>query len=236
MKRLLALSMLLALITLAIPADAADKDARASREALKALNDFIGQWSGSGAPVKPKPTAGELWAETVAWGWRFKGDDSWLEMTVKDGKHLKGGELRYLPEKKRYQLTAADRDGRKLVFEGELKDNYLRLERSDADKKETQRITMNTAAEGVRFIYLFERKPEGRTLFIRDYQVACTREGESLATAKKKTECVVSGGLGTIAVSYKGENYHVCCSGCRDAFNETPQKYIDEFKARKGKK
>ena len=66
--------------------------------------------------------------------------------------------------------------------------------------------------------------------------MACNREGESLATAKKKNECVVSGGLGTIAVSFKGETFYVCCTGCRDAFNENPQKYIDEFRARKGKK
>ncbi|HXG08878.1 MAG TPA: hypothetical protein VNK04_03745 [Gemmataceae bacterium] len=234
MKRMLALGTLLAVVTL--PGLAQDKKSQLAKEALKELNDFIGQWNGSGAPAKPKPAAGELWSETINWSWRFKGDDAWMEMTVKDGKHFQGGELRYLPDKKRYQLTATAKDGKKLVFEGDYKDGYLRLERSDPAKKETQRITMNTAAEGIRFILLFERKPEGRTLYVRDFQVACNREGESLATAKRKNECVVSGGLGTIAVSFKGETFYVCCTGCRDAFNENPQKYIDEYRARKGKK
>jgi YHS domain-containing protein len=35
---------------------------------------------------------------------------------------------------------------------------------------------------------------------------------------------------------HKGETYYVCCSGCRDAFNENPEKYITEFKAKKAGK
>ncbi|MFM7112038.1 MAG: YHS domain-containing protein, partial [Planctomycetota bacterium] len=45
----------------------------------------------------------------------------------------------------------------------------------------------------------------------------------------------VSGGAGTSTVSFKGETFYVCCSGCRDAFNENPEKYVKEFKAKKGK-
>jgi YHS domain-containing protein len=33
-----------------------------------------------------------------------------------------------------------------------------------------------------------------------------------------------------MAVSYNGQTYYVCCSGCRDAFNENPAKIIAEFK------
>jgi hypothetical protein len=229
--------MLLTLIVLVVPAPGQDKKPQqTAREALKELHEFIGQWNGTGSPARAKPAPTELWTETIEWGWRFKGDDAWMEMTVKDGRHFRGGELRYLPDRKRYQLTATDKGGKKMVFEGEYKDGYLRLEGTDPEKKETQRVTMNTAAEGVRFIFLFERKPEGRTLYTRDFQVACNREGQSLATAGKKNECVVSGGLGTMAVSYKGETFYVCCTGCRDAFNEDPQKFINEYRARQGKK
>lgn len=233
MKRSLAIGLCLTLALITASSAAQDKkSAQAAREALKELNDFIGQWNGNGQTVKAKP---DLWSETISWGWRFKGEDGWMEMSVKDGKFLKGGELRYLLDKKVYQLTATDAGGKKVVFEGEYKNGLLRLERTDAEKKETQRLTMNTAADGVRFNLVSERKPADRTLYTRDFQVGCNREGESLATSKKKVECVVSGGLGTIAVSFKGETFYVCCTGCRDAFNETPQKYVDEFKARKKK-
>ena len=70
-------------------------------------------------------------------------------------------------------------------------------------------------------------------MFARHYVVAATREGESLGTAEKKNVCVVTGGLGKIAFSYQGETYYVCCSGCRDAFNDDPAKFVREFKAKK---
>jgi hypothetical protein len=233
MKQSLAVLVLLVLAAFA----AGGKEANEAKEGLKVLQDFIGAWKGSGAPEKPRPTAKETWAETVNWGWRFKGDDAWLVMKVENGRYFKGGELRFLPDKKRYQLTAKDQDDKKLVFEGELKNDYLTLQRVDPDTKETQQITMNSAAEGVRFIYRYAHKADGTTLFKKEYVVACTKEGESLAAKEKKIECVVSGGLGTMPVTYKGETFYVCCSGCRDAFNENPEKYIAEFKAKKaGKK
>jgi hypothetical protein len=236
MKRYVALAVLLAAIGTTTQARGADKTTEnAAKEALKELNDYIGEWKGNGAPEKAKPTAKETWTEIVNWSWRFKGDDAWITLDIKDGKYLKSGELRYLAEKKRYQLKAVDKSDNKVVFEGELKDGYLTLDREDEKTKETQRLSMNLAAEGVRFIYRYSHKPEGKTLFVRDYQVACTKEGESLGASAKKNECVVSGGLGTIAVSFKGETFYVCCTGCRDAFNENPEKYIAEFKAKKKK-
>jgi len=230
------LAGVLAVASLTQPARA-DDGPKTVKESLQALNDFIGAWKGSGAPEKARPTASEIWSETVNWGWRFKGDDAWLTMEVKNGKYLKSGELRYLTDKKHYQLTAVDKKDRKVVFDGELKDGYLTLDRVDPTSNEAQRLTMNLAGDGARFIYRYSHKPADRTLFIKDYQVACTKEGESLGKQEKKIECVVSGGLGTIPVSFKGETFYVCCSGCKDAFHENPEKYVAEFKAKKaGKK
>src|SRR5438128_2185345 len=49
----------------------------------------------------------------------------------------------------------------------------------------------------------------------------------------KENECRVSGGLGTIPVSFNGVTYFVCCNGCKDAFNENPEKYVKEFLKKK---
>ena len=158
-------------------------------------------------------------------------------MDVKNGKYLKSGELRFLPDKKLYQLTLTDADDKKLVFQGQIKSDVLTLERIDPATKATQQIKMNSAAEGDRFVYRVAHKDGGSTIWKKDYMVGCTREGVSLGKADKKNECVVSGGLGTMPVSYKGETYYVCCSGCADAFKENPEKYIAEYKAKKaGKK
>jgi len=95
---------------------------------------------------------------------------------------------------------------------------------------------MNSAGDGVTFVYRNAHKPEGRTLYTKNYQVGFTKEGETLAAREKKVECPVSGGLGTMVVNYNGMTYYVCCSGCRDAFREDPEKYIKEYEARKRKK
>jgi hypothetical protein len=214
-----------------------DEDEDSSpKGALQALNDFIGDWQGVGGPEARGAAREDTWQEQVSWSWRFKSDDVSLVMKVKNGKHLKSAELRYLPEKKRYQLTTVDRADKKSIFTGENKNGYLTLQRVDPQTRETQRLIMNSAGEGVRFVYRFAHKPADRTLFTKDYQVACTKEGESLAAGEKKVECPVSGGLGKIAVSYNGMTYYVCCSGCRDAFNENPEKYIKEYESRKKKK
>jgi hypothetical protein len=75
--------------------------------------------------------------------------------------------------------------------------------------------------------------PENRTSFSQQYQVGFTKEGESFATAKNKVECIVTGGLGTIAVTYNNQTYYVCCSGCRDAFMANPAKIIAEYNKKK---
>lgn len=241
MKRLLALGLVLgvaALMLRSLAADTSESKSEQAKEALRELQDFIGGWKGNGGPDKagrPSPND-EVWSEKVEWSWRFKGDDAWLSMTIKDGKHLKVCELRFLPEKKRYQLTVTSKSDKKpQVYDGKLKDEMLIFERINPDTKATEQIRMNVAAEGVRFIYRFAHKDDGSTIWKKDYVVACTREGESLGKTEKGNICVVSGGKGTMTVSYKGETFYVCCSGCADAFKENPEKYIKEFKAKQGK-
>ena len=79
-------------------------------------------------------------------------------------------------------------------------------------------------------------KEEGKSQYKKDFLVQTTRVGVSLGAEEAKNICVVSGGLGKMQVSYMGENFWVCCSGCADAFKENPAKYVAEFKAKKGMK
>jgi hypothetical protein len=233
MKKLLAIGAITALVCFPCPMPGADMDNKQeAKKALQELNDYIGAWKGNGSVEK---NARETWKETIKWGWRFKKDDVFLTVNIAGGRFFKGGQLRYLVDKKRYQFRALDKDGKEVVFEGPLTKGRLLLERFDKDKNETQQLKMNLAASGVRFVYTFSHKPANRTLFTGDFQVAFTKDGESFAAKEKKVECIVSGGLGTMAVTYKGVTYYVCCSGCRDAFNEEPEKYIKEYEAKQKK-
>jgi hypothetical protein len=208
-------------------------------EALQPFNEFVGPWQATGEPEgTDQEKRRGLWKETVNWSWKFKGDDAWITVAFGKGKYYKNGAIHYLPEKEKYELTLETRDGKRLAFEGALvkEGRSFVAERVDEDKKENQRITFDLVGD-IRFVYRYEHKPEGRTTYIKDYRVGATKEGESLASSKdNRPKCVVSGGLGTIAVSFKGTTYYVCCTGCRDAFNENPEKYIKEFEANKNKK
>ena len=238
MKQMVSLSLMIGLTALLLaPKPCQGASAEDVKEALQALGEYIGEWKGTGGPDKPKAgPKDKIWAEEISWSWRFKGDDAWMSMTVKKGTYFKGGELRYLPGKKVYEFTALQADDTKQVFTGTIKNDNLILESKDAKTGEVQILTMNNAAEGARFIYRLSRKKAGSTLVTKDFMVATTREGVSLGAREKKNECVVSGGLGTSSVSYKGETFYICCSGCADAFRENPEKYVTEFKAKKKKK
>ncbi len=231
MKRSVAAGLVFSL-GLAVQVLAGGGDAGDAKEALQNLQDFIGDWNGNGTSEKDRSL---IWKEKASWSWRFKGKDCWLVITFPEGKHFKKGEMRYLTDKERYQLTLVTRDKKNQAFTGQMKKGKLILDRTDPDTKETQEIVMNSAGGGVRFVYTYLVKPENRTLFNRQYQVAFTKEGESFGTSAKKIECVVTGGLGTMPVSYNGVTYYVCCSGCRDAFNENPAKIVKEYLARKKK-
>jgi hypothetical protein len=223
----------LLLIPLAALVAAEGDETAKAKAALQALNDYIGSYKALGGPDKPRPDPKESWNEKLEWSWRFKGADCWLKLDIAQGKHFKTGELRFVPANDRYELTMTGVDGQKQLFAGKLREGYLILDYTDPETKDVQRLRMNLAGDGTRFIYALERKRSGRTIFTKDFKVECSKEGESLAGAGgKKPECIVTGGLGTTAVAYQGSTYYVCCSGCREAFLENPEKFIKEFKAK----
>lgn len=203
------------------------------KKALQALNDLIGNWRGTGEPNGTRDEKQRnFWQEKIAWEWRFKGKDVYLHAAFDKSKHFTTAELRYLPDKGCYQLTATTPDKDKLIFEGRLDKKYLSLERTDEKAKEKQRLVL-ALLHFNRHFYRYEVKPADRTSFREVYRVGATKEGVEFAGEDDKPECVVSGGLGTMPVTYKGQTFYVCCSGCRDAFNDDPEKYIKEFEARK---
>jgi YHS domain-containing protein len=231
----LQICILLGLAGIGLPG-ADEPGKRAPVDALRPFNDLIGSWRGAGTPegTRAEQQRG-FWLESISWTWNFKDKDAALKAAITKGKHFTSAELRFLPDKDRYRLTLTTPAKQELQFVGSLKDNVLTVERNDETKKETQRIVLSMF-HGTRFIYRFEVKPEGRASFAKLYSVGCTKEGVAFAgPGDNSPECVVSGGLGKIKVTYKGETYYVCCTGCQEAFKDDPEKYLKEYAARKAK-
>jgi hypothetical protein len=233
MRPWLLCALVLSLCALLPSADAGKKpkDGDDPKEALQALQEYIGGWKNGTANHK---TLG-AWTEKADWSWRFKGKDVWLSFDLQNSKAYKGGEVRFLPAKSKYEITLIDPKGKKAVFEGEMKKTTLIVERKNPDNDDTEQLKMNIAGGGDRLVYSMWVKPDGRTQFVKHLEVGYTREGVTFGTEAggKKPECVVTGGLGTITVTHMGTTYYVCCSGCRDAFNENPAKILAEYAKRK---
>ena len=75
---------------------------------------------------------------------------------------------------------------------------------------------------------LLEAQEPDSKRFYRLGEVGYTREGVSFAVGESGPVCIVTEGRGTMQVSYKGKTYHVCCSGCKDLFNENPEAILAE--------
>ena len=206
------------------------------RDGLKPFNVLVGSWKGTGYPegTKEERAAG-LWTETVTWGWQFHENDAWLTAAFDKGKYFTDGELRYNVEKGTFHLTLTTTDKKKQNYAGTLKEKILTLDRTDAAAGEDQRLVFSLLHYN-RHLYRFETRTAGAALgFTKVWQVGATKEGVPFADVPKGPECVVSGGLGTMKVSYKGKEYFVCCSGCRDAFKDNPEKWIKDYEARLAK-
>ena len=220
-----------------IPSSFAEEKPLSPKEALKPFNDLVGSWRGTGEPegTRAEKIQG-FWTESITWVWQFKGEDVWMKIAFEKGKHFSSGELRYVPDRKIFRLTVTTPAKEKLTFEGTLEGKRLTLDREDSAKKETQRLVF-TFLHANRHLYRYDVKKEGAVSFAKQFQVGATKEGEPFATSGDGSpECIVSGGKGTIPVSYKGKTYYVCCTGCRDEFKDNPEKYIKEYEAKKGKK
>lgn len=210
----------------------ADPAPRSAKDAFQPLNPLIGSWKGTGYPDGTREERQKgFWNEKLNWEWRFDNSDARLTVAFDKGKHFTRWDLRYLPEKKVYQLTATTPTKETLLFTGVLsvgkqKEQILTLERSDNSRKEDQRLVV-TLLHHNRYLYRWEARPAGAGAFARKYQVGATKEGEPFADVPKGPECIVSGGKASIAVSHKGKTYYVCCSGCRDEFRSDPEKYVN---------
>jgi YHS domain-containing protein len=209
--------------------------AQTAKEALQPFNGLVGSWKGSGAPegTREERAAG-AWEERITWVWKFGDESAWLAVTFEKGKHFTTGELRYAPEKgakePRFTLTLTAPDKSTATFVGGLdeKGKTLTLARTGGPAGEEQRLVFSLLHHN-RHLYRLESRPaNAKVAFERKWQVGATKEGVAFADVPKGPECIVSGGRGTMKVSYKGKDYYVCCSGCRDEFKANPEKYIKE--------
>ena len=215
------------------------------RAALKPFQILLGSWKGlSRKALSDQPS----WA----YDWVSDPKHPGLRIVSDKGAYIRDGRLTYLPESEQFELTATDAEGSRRTFRGtflepirdvatdekKLQRTYkLQLTETQANPSDVQwRLTFNQQ-ENNRYILEVDRK-RGKGPFTRVDTIHTQREGTSFALSETdygdKT-CIISQGLGTISVSYKGQSFWVCCSGCKAAFEDDPEKWIAKWEAKKSK-
>ncbi len=210
---------------------AADEKPRLEAQAaLKPFGPLVGTWRGTGQPRRGQ--AAGAWTESASWAWKLSTDSAALEIGVEKGKFLRSALLKPGPEAGSYVLEATLADGSKRSFAGKGEAGKPLVLSAEGTGEGLRRVTLTVPNE-LRFLLLLESHPTANAAFVRLGEVGYTRNGVSFAAGESGPVCVVTEGRGTIPVSHAGKAYWVCCSGCRDLFNQDPAAIIAEAEARK---
>ena len=205
-------------------------------DALADWNTYVGGWKGVGQPQRGSVKG--AWGEKADWAWKFEAKHASLEFLVDEGKLITTGEIK--PGKKAGEfellITTPGQD-KPVSFIGKKSETgpFVFDRASDGAADTIARVTFRQVAENNRLLVLLERKT-GESQFSRIAEIGYTRQGIQFAASNTGPECIVTGGAGTMAVSYMGQTYYVCCTGCKDLFDADPAGVIAEYKAKKDKK
>lgn len=207
---------------------------------LKPLQVILGQWRGT----TRREYEGFKAVDNHEWIWDLQTDPSSPALALKSDKspYLQQARLTWNPSDSQFLLTATDAEGVTREYSGQYTDPVHEVVGSDDKLHRVFRLELNQVNSGdseewqIAFAqqennrYLLEvAKRRGSADFRRFDTVSTQREGTSFAISDTEygdRTCIISQGLGTISVSYKGKSYWVCCSGCKAAFDENPEKWI----------
>lgn len=228
MLRTMAFILVLFLTCPLLADEAAKEQAKAK---LAPLQNFVGQWKGVGQRERGKNDG--AWIEKSDWAWKFNGDQAAIGFAASDAKYLPNGAITSTKNEGEYQLIITTAGKPVATYTGKLAEDKLVLETDASPVGLPHRITLRLVAEGKRLVALYETKSTASDRMVRLAEVGYTRVGSDFGKGSQGPECIITGGLGTMTVSHNGKTYYVCCTGCKDYFDEDPQRAIDEYLARK---
>lgn len=201
--------------------------------ALKPYGALVGSWRGTG--IVKRGSAKGAWTEKAEWVWKLDNTSAALSLRVEKGRYLKQASLVPAGEAGAFRLVATLADDSPRTFQGKAGErNVLVMVADPPAESGLSRVTITPLHEN-RTLILLEAATEQADRFTKLGEVGYTREGVAFAVGDSAPECVVTGGRGTIAVTHDGKTYYVCCTGCRDLFNEDPKAILAEYRERSKK-
>lgn len=215
-------------------------------EKLQPLQVLLGQWRGT----TRREYEGFKAVDAHAWVWDLQTTPEQPALVMQSDKspYLRTARLTWDTARQQFALTATDATGSTRQYYGDFTEPVREEVGSDDKLHRVFRLALNqdeaalvgdsrpTEFWQIAFVqqennrYLLEvGQRRGKADFRRYDTVSTQREGTSFAlsdTDYAERTCIISEGLGTIEVSYRGRSYWVCCTGCKAAFEEDPEKWI----------
>ncbi len=230
-QRVVSRVQLLAMLVGLLTATVALADRSAEQKGLEPFNSLIGEWRGIAQPRRGSNSG--AWKQTGEWVWDFADAGVALRYNVSDGKLVEHGRLTFDPEANLYLLEVTTPEEQTRRYQGRFQDSQLTLEAEPNGEGVVHRITL-TLLNDKRTLVLHEKREANQQRFFRVAEVGYTRAGVRLAKpGGGQPECIVTGGAGTIEVAHNGKTYYVCCSGCKQAFEDDPEGIIAEAAERR---
>jgi YHS domain-containing protein len=223
------------------PVVAAGAEGREIPEAFQPFEHMIGRWKGQGIPTTNRLRG---WSEKHQWAWKFaKGVPVGMVILLEGDKTLAKAELSYDAASRQYRLDGTTPEGKAVAYAGPYggtsSSKMLTLARVSESSPDKERIILWPNSNQIRYALWVEHQEPGAPQFKRLIEVGLTKEGEAFAaggSAADLPKCIITGGAATMTVSYQGKSFPICCSGCRDEFNDDPEKYVKKaaLRAEKG--
>ncbi len=215
--------------------DAGNAARQAAIAALQPYQSLLGKWRG----ITRKEVSDFKGIEAPEWVWDLRTDRAKpsLVMESPTGVYYRKLRMTGTGNPDQFTLVATDAEGRERVLQGSVVEPLEQFQEGgttvqhkfklqfeeQGDARDRWQLTLAQQNNDRYLVELSRVRPAG---IQRIDTIGHQRDGTSVAksdTDYGEKKCIISGGLGTIAVSYKGKTYWVCCTGCQAAFNDDPK-------------
>lgn len=219
-------------------AEPSSEKRQAAITALQPLQSLLGKWRG----ITRKEVSDFKGIEAPEWVWDLRTDreNPSLVMSSPTGVYYRELRLSGAGAPDKFKLVATDAEGKQRVFAGTMAEpveqfqeggttvqtKFRLLFEEPGDGKDRWQLAIAQQNNDRYLVELSRLRPTGPQ---RIDTIGHQREGTSVAKSDTdfgERKCIISGGLGTISVSYEGKTYWVCCTGCQAAFNEDPEGWL----------
>ena len=197
---------------------------------LQPLQSVVGSWRGVGQPRRGSRKG--AWQETAVCRWDFSAKHPAIRFDTEHGLQFEKLTMMIADDGKSLELHQQINKQSSRIYYGRVPAKWptkLQLLSAPEDDGSRHRCTIEQLKD-IRLVMLFERQASSAAGFRRVAGIGYTRSGHKLAAkAGNQRECIVTGGQGTIPVLHKGKTWYVCCEGCRQAFEESPDEIVTNY-------